>query len=59
VSQDNVYAYLWVDVSSANGAKSASRLKIRDLIAKDMTPSQIEEAQKLARQCMKKEYKDC
>ena len=57
VPQDNVYAYLWLDVSSANGAKSGA--KTRDLIAKRMTPSQIEKAQELARQCMRSESKDC
>ena len=31
----------------------------RNIIEKKMTPEQIEEAQKLARECIKKNYKDC
>ena len=31
----------------------------RDIIAKQMTPSQIAEAQKLARECVAKDYKGC
>ena len=31
----------------------------RDLVAKKMPPSQIEKAQDLARECVKKNYKGC
>ena len=57
VLQDTVYAQMWWNIASANGSKEGS--ENRDLIVKQMTPSQIEKAQELARQCMKKEYKDC
>ena len=57
VLQDSVYAHIWYNIASANGDKLGA--EYRDLIAKNMTPSQIEKAQELARQCMKKEYKDC
>ena len=57
VPQDSVYAHMWWNIASVNGSKGSS--KNRDLIAKDMTPSQIAKAQELARQCMKKEYRDC
>ena len=33
--------------------------KKRDIIAKQMTPSQIEKAQELARECVAKNYKGC
>ena len=32
---------------------------LRDIIAKKMTPSQIEDAQSLARECVAKDYKGC
>jgi hypothetical protein len=57
VLQDSVYAHMWWNIASANGSKEGS--ENRDALAKRMTPSQIEKAQELARQCMKKEYKDC
>ena len=57
VLQDSVYAHMWWNIASANGSKEGS--ENRDALAKQMTPSQIEKAQELARQCMKKEYKDC
>ncbi len=57
VLQDSVYAHMWWNIASANGSKEGS--ENRDLIVKQMTPSQIEKAQELARQCMKKKYKDC
>jgi SOS response regulatory protein OraA/RecX len=57
VLQDSVYAHMWINIASANGYKTGA--KSRDIISKQMTPSQIEKAQELARQCIKKEYKDC
>ena len=47
VPQDYVLAHMWWSISSANGNKNA--IKNRNIIAKKMTPSQIEKAQELAR----------
>jgi len=33
--------------------------KLRDIVAKEMTPSQLEKAQDLARECVRKKYKGC
>ena len=33
--------------------------EVRDLVAKEMTPAQIEKAQDLARECVRKKYKGC
>ena len=33
--------------------------KVRDFVEKKMTPDQIADAQKLARECVKKNYKNC
>jgi TPR repeat protein len=48
VPQDRVSAYMWFSLSAAQGKEGAATL--RDLIARRMTPAQIAEAQKLARE---------
>jgi TPR repeat protein len=57
VTQDNVYAHMWFNIAGSNGNSLAT--KSRDIVAKDMTKEQIAEAQKLARECVAKDYKDC
>ena len=46
--QDYVLAHMWFNLSAARGDAEAARK--RDLIAGKMTPAQIAEAQKLARE---------
>ena len=48
VPQDRVTSYMWFDLSAAQGKEGAAAF--RDLIARRMTPAQIAEAQKLARE---------
>jgi hypothetical protein len=48
---------MWLSIAASQGNKNA--IKYRDIVAKDMTTSQQETAQKLARECMKKNYKGC
>ena len=57
VIQDNVYAHMWWNIAASNGDKDAG--KNRQTVAKEMTPSQIEKAQDLARECVAKNYKGC
>ena len=57
VLQDYVYAHMWGNLAASNGNKNGA--KVRDLAAKRMTPSQLETAQKLARECVRKKYKGC
>ena len=57
VLQDYVYAHMWANISASNGEKNGA--EVRDIIAKDMTPSQIEKAQDLARESVAKNYKGC
>ena len=57
VPQDNVYAHMWGNLAASNGNEGGG--KLRDFVAKEMTPSQLETAQKLARECVRKEYKGC
>ena len=57
VIQDNAYAHMWWNIAASNGDKDAG--KNRQTVAKEMTPSQIEKAQDLARECVAKKYKGC
>ena len=57
VLKNYVYAHMWLNLSASQGYEEVA--EVRDLLAKDMTPSQIERAQDLARECMKKKFKGC
>ena len=57
VLKDLVYAHMWFNIASTNGYKEGAKNRVR--FEKDMTLSQIAKAQELAKQCMKKKYKDC
>ena len=57
VIQDNVYAHMWGNLGASNGNENGGRL--RDIVAGEMTPSQLEKAQDLARECVRKKYKGC
>ena len=57
VIQDNVYAHMWGNIAASNGYEDGG--KVRDLVAKDMIPSQLEKSQDLARECVRKKYKGC
>jgi TPR repeat protein len=64
VLQDYVRAHMWWSIAASSGNKTA--VKNRDIIAKEMTPTggaipfgTIEDAQKLARECVRKKYKGC
>jgi TPR repeat protein len=57
VIQDNVYAHMWCNIAASNGSENAKKGK--DILAKQMTPQDISKAQDLARECVKKNYKDC
>ena len=48
VPQDKVSAYMCLNLSASQGREGAAAF--RDLIARRMTPAQIEEAQKLTRE---------
>ena len=52
VPQDFVRAYLWFNIAAAQGDKTAQ--KGRDLIVSQMTPDQIAEAQRMAREWIAK-----
>ncbi|QVL45165.1 MAG: sel1 repeat family protein [Methylophilaceae bacterium] len=57
VTQDYTLAHMWYNLSGAQGTKLS--IANRDLVAKKLTPQQLTEAQKLARECVAKNYKGC
>ena len=57
VLQNYIHADMWWNFAASQGFKKAK--KNRKIIAKKMNPSQLEKAQKLARECVRKKYKGC
>ncbi len=57
VLQDNIYAHMWFNIVASLGNDDSSGN--RDIIAKRMTPADISAAQKLARECVCKNYIGC
>jgi TPR repeat protein len=57
VIQDYVRAHMWNNLAAINGNDNGSNN--RDSLAKEMTPAQISEAQDMARDCLRKNYKNC
>ncbi len=57
VIQDNLYAHMWLNIAASNG--NATVIKNRDIVAMKMTKEYLAEAHKLARECVKKNYKGC
>ena len=58
VVQDYRRAHMWFSLGAVSG-KSEKAAKNRDAIAARMTPAQIAEAQKLARECQARSFKGC
>ena len=48
VPQDYVQAHKWYNIAGANGSETGT--SNRDSVAKQMTPAQVAEAQRLARE---------
>ena len=57
VPQDIILAYMWANIAVFGGEKDAR--EVRNLAEETMTPSQIAEAQKRVRECIRRQYKDC
>jgi hypothetical protein len=57
VAQDFTRAHMWYNLAAVSGDKGA--VKNRDLIAAEMTPQQIAQAQKLARECTARNFQNC
>lgn len=59
--EDLMRAYMWLNLGASNilgeaGQEAANR---RDGVAKRLTPTQVNRAQEMARQCRAKNFKDC
>ncbi len=51
VPKDYVMAYMWMNLAAAKGGKKSEGIgELREIIARNMTPAQIAEAQRLARE---------
>ena len=57
VPMDTVRAHMWFNLAAVTG--NADAVKNRDIAAKNMTPQQMAEAQKLARECQARNFKNC
>ena len=57
VAMDDVRAHMWFNLAAVKG--DATAVKNRDIAAKKMTPQQMAEAQKLARECQARNFKGC
>jgi TPR repeat protein len=55
VAQDYVRAHMWMNIAASRGEGGI----FRDIVAGKMSPSQLETAQRLARECVDKDYKGC
>jgi TPR repeat protein len=58
VQQDYVHAYMWSNLAAA-AAGNADAVKNRDRVATLMTPPQIAQAQKMARDCQQRKFEGC
>ena len=57
VLKDYLYAHMWGNLGAMNGNEKGS--KLRDYVEKKMTPAEISTAQRLARECVARDYKGC
>jgi uncharacterized protein len=57
VIRDNIYAHMWYSIAASSGKQNA--VTNRFIVSKRMTSARIEDAQKLARECIRKKYKGC
>ena len=57
VIPDDVYAHMWGNLAASNGNENGGKLK--DLVAKKLTPSLLAKSHDFARECVSKNYKGC
>jgi uncharacterized protein len=55
--EDLILAHMWFNLAASAGSKEAK--SSREFLSYEMTPAQIIEAQKKAKGCLKKKYKNC
>jgi TPR repeat protein len=63
VPRDYVRAHMWANIAASSSHLDEEwrgfTVTLRDLIAARMTPSQISQAQTIAKRCIQTNYKDC
>ena len=57
VAQDYLRAHTWLNLAAIGG--DADAVKSRDITARKMAPQQVAEAQRLARECLARNFKNC
>ena len=57
VTKDMIYAHMWLSIAASLRVREARWAQL--LIEISMTPADISKAQSLARECVRKNYKDC
>jgi len=57
VKVDMIRAHMWYNIAAIGG--NSLSLEMRNTIASKMTPQQIEQAQRMARECMASNFKKC
>jgi TPR repeat protein len=57
VLQDYVRAHMWFNIAAVGGDIDSA--KNRDVLARTMTPQQVEQAQRMARECMSSNFTKC
>ena len=57
IIQDYILSHMWLNISASLGYEDAA--DARDIVSIKMTPDQIAEAQRLARECVARSYKGC
>jgi TPR repeat protein len=57
VPRNFVFSHMWLTLSATAGVENAARN--RTMLAKQMTKAQLAEALQLARDCKKREFKNC
>ena len=57
VLQNNVQAHMWFNIAAVKDAENA--VKNREFVANKMTAEQIGQAQRLAKECQARNYKNC
>ena len=55
VVQDFIYAHMWWNIAASNGFDKGNKTRVEE----KMTTTDISEAQRLARECVKKNYTGC
>ena len=57
VAKNNIYAYMWSNISASSGYQNA--IKSRDIFEKVMSSKELIRGKLLAQKCVKKNFKDC